>query len=60
MIRALVIAVDAAGVYVQTAEFGVVGPLEWLGLSPEIGDRVLVANTGDDTTPDLIVIGVLP
>lgn len=59
MIRAVVTAIDARGVYVRTSEFGDVGPIQWIGDAPAPDDRVIVGNAGDDVTPDLVVLGVV-
>ena len=62
MYRGQVTAVDAKGVYVlvpslhPTAPFG---PLDHVDTAPTTGDRVLVADCGDEATPDLVVIGVV-
>lgn len=64
MYRGQVTAVDAHGVYVlipalhPTAPFG---PLDHVGAKPAVGARVLVADCGDESTPDLVVMtGGLP
>jgi len=59
MYRGKVTAVDAKGVYVQTAEFGVLGPCQYVGTVPDPDDSVVVADVGGEAAPDLIVIGVL-
>lgn len=59
MYRGKVTKVDTKGVYVQTAEFGVLGPCQYVGAAPDPGDPVLVADVGDEAAPDLIVIGVV-
>jgi len=59
MIRARVTKVTAAGVYVDTAEYGQMGPCQRVGSAPSVGNSVLVADVGGPSTPDLIVIGVL-
>lgn len=64
MYRGQVTAVDAKGVYVlvpslhPTAAFG---PLDHVGARPAVGARVLVADCGDESAPDLVVMtGGLP
>lgn len=64
MYRGQVTAVDASGVYVlipalhPTVAFG---PLDRVGAKPAVGARVLVADCGDESTPDLVVMtGGLP
>ena len=64
MYRGQVTAVDAKGVYVlvpslhPTAPFG---PLDHVGARPAVGARVLVADCGDESAPDLVVMtGGLP
>ena len=59
MYRGKVTAVDASGVYVQTAEYGTLGPCQYVGAAPDPDDPVLVTDVGSDSQPDLIVIGVL-
>lgn len=60
MYRAVVTAIDDAGLYVRIADMGVVGPLPWVGpMSPAEGDSVLVADAGDASQPDLIVLGAV-
>lgn len=59
MYRGQVTAVDASGVYVlvpalhPTSAFG---PLDHVGAVPAVGARVLVADCGDESTPDLVVM----
>ena len=59
MYRGQVTAVDALGVYVlvpalhPTAPFG---PLDHVGARPAVGARVLVADCGDESAPDLVVM----
>ena len=43
MYRGKVTAVDASGVYVQTAEYGMLGPCQYVGAVPDPDDPVLVA-----------------
>ena len=58
MLRGKVTNVTSAGVYVQTADYGTVGPCQAvLANVPEIGDMVLLSNVGDDSAPDLVVVG---
>ena len=59
MMRGKVTAVDASGAYVQTADFGVLGPCQWTGERPVVGTAVLVADVGSDSQPDLIIIGAI-
>ena len=59
MMRGKVTAVDAGGAYVQTADFGVLGPCQWTGERPVVGTAVLVADVGSDSQPDLIIIGAI-
>ena len=59
MYRGKVTAVDAKGVYVQTAEFGVLGPCQAVVANYAVGDMVLCDNVGDEAAPDLIVVGKL-
>lgn len=56
--RAQVVAVTTAGVYVRCPAITPepFGPLQVVGATPAVGDRVLVADTGDTGTPDLVVI----
>ena len=62
MYRGQVTAVDANGVYVlipalhPTIAFG---PLDRVVPLPLVGDRVIIVNVGDETTPDLVVSGIL-
>ena len=58
MYRGKVTAVDASGVYVQTAEYGC-WAMPVRRAAPDPDDPVLVADVGSDSQPDLIVIGVL-
>jgi hypothetical protein len=57
MFRGKVTNVTSAGVFVQTADFGTLGPLQWAGPRPVVGWSVLVADVGDASAPDLIVVG---
>jgi len=57
MFRGKVANVTSAGVFVQTADFGTLGPLQWAGPRPVVGWSVLVADVGDASAPDLIVVG---
>ena len=59
MYRGKVTAVDAKGVYVQTAEFGLLGPCQAVVANYAVGDMVLCDNVGDDTSPELVVVGRL-
>ncbi len=56
MYRGKVTKVDAKGVYVQTADFGVIGPCQVVGATPDVDDMVLAANVGTDVAPDLVVL----
>lgn len=58
--RGVVDAVGNTGLFVRVAAFGSSAlPAEDMGVAPEVGDSVLVADVGDPGSPDLIVIGVL-
>jgi hypothetical protein len=62
MFRGKVTGVDAKGCYVLVAALDAVspqGPLAWTGVTPKVGDPVLLADTGDGASPDLVVVGVL-
>ena len=59
MYRGKVTAVDAGGVYVQTADFGVIGPCQAVVANYAAGDMVLLSDVGSDAAPDLIVVGRL-
>jgi hypothetical protein len=59
MFRGKVTNVTSAGVFVQTADFGTVGPCQAVNASYTAGDMVLCVNVGDDTSPDLVVIGTV-
>lgn len=59
MFRGKVTKVTSAGVYVQTADFGTVGPCQAVNAPYTAGDMVLCVNVGDDTSPDLVVIGTV-
>ena len=59
MMRGKVTAVDAKGVYVQTAEFGVLGPCQAVAANYYVNSMVLCVNVGDEAAPELIVIGEL-
>jgi len=59
VLRAEVTAVSTAGVWVLTADYGVVGPCQYVGAAPDVGDPVLVADVGGPSRPDLVVIGVI-
>ena len=56
MYRAVVTAIDDAGLYVRIADMGVVGPLPHVGAAPAVGTSVLVADCGSDAAPDLVVL----
>lgn len=60
MYRAVVTAIDGAGLYVRIADMGVVGPLPWLDSPPpSVAASVLVADAGQPGQPDLIVLGTV-
>ena len=59
MYRGQVTAVTTGGIFVQTADYGTLGPLQAVTAPYAAGDYVLLANTGDDTAPDLVVVGTL-
>lgn len=59
MFRGKVTAVTSAGVYVQTAEFGTLGPCQYVGAKPKADDMVVVADMGADAMPDLVVLSGL-
>lgn len=59
MLRGKVTNVTSAGVFVQTADFGTVGPCQAVNAPYTAGDMVLCVNVGDDTSPDLVVIGTV-
>ena len=56
MFRGKVTKVDTKGVYVQTAEFGTLGPCQTT-TPVGVNEIVLVTNVGDEAAPDLIVVG---
>ena len=51
MYRGKVTAVDASGVYVQTAEYGTLGPCQAVVANYAVGDMVLCVNVGDEASP---------
>ena len=59
MYRGKVTEVDAKGVYVQTAEFGTLGPCQAVVANYTAGDMVLCVNVGDEASPELVVVGRL-
>ncbi len=59
MLRGKVTNVTSAGVFVQTAEFGAVGPCQAVLANYAVGDMVLLSNVGSDAAPDLVVVGKL-
>ena len=59
MYRGKVTKVDAKGVYVQTADFGVIGPCQAVVANYAVGDMVLLSDVGSDAMPDLVVVGRL-
>ena len=59
MMRGKVTAVDASGVYVQTAEYGTLGPCQAVVANYAVGDMVLCVNVGDEASPELVVVGRL-
>ena len=59
MMRGKVTAVDASGVYVQTAEYGTLGPCQAVVANYTAGDMVLCVNVGDEASPELVVVGRL-
>ena len=59
MLRGKVTNVTSAGVYVQTADFGTVGPCQAVVANYAVGDMVLLSNVGSDAAPDLVVAGKL-
>lgn len=59
MYRGQVTAVDTSGVYVLIPALHpalAFGPLDRVGATPAVGARVLVADCGDESTPDLVVM----
>ena len=59
MYRGKVTAVDASGVYVQTAEYGTLGPCQAVVANYAVADMVLCVNVGDEASPELVVVGRL-
>ena len=59
MMRGKVTAVDANGVYVQTAEYGTLGPCQAVVANYAVDDMVLCVNVGDEASPELVVVGRL-
>ena len=59
MFRGKVTNVTSAGVFVQTADFGTVGPCQAVVANYAVGDMVLLSNVGTDIAPDLVVVGKL-
>lgn len=59
MLRGKVTNVTSAGVFVQTADFGTLGPCQYVGPAPAAADMVLLSNVGSDVEPDLVVVGKL-
>lgn len=59
MLRGKVTKVTSAGVFVQTADFGTVGPCQAVVANYSVGDMVLMSNVGSDAAPDLVVVGKL-
>ena len=57
MFRGKVTKVTTAGIYVQTADFGAVGPCQWTESAPAVGDMVVLGNVGTEAAPDLVVLG---
>jgi hypothetical protein len=59
MLRGKVTNVTSAGVFVQTADYGTVGPCQAVNATYAVGDAVLCVNVGDDVAPDLVVVGIV-
>jgi hypothetical protein len=59
MYRGKVTAVDASGVYVQTAEYGTLGPCQAVVANYYVDSMVLCVNVGDEASPELVVVGQL-
>jgi hypothetical protein len=59
MYRGKVTAVDASGVYVQTAEYGTLGPCQAVVANYYVDSMVLCVNVGDEASPELVVVGEL-
>ncbi|MEZ5119656.1 MAG: cellulase family glycosylhydrolase [Candidatus Nanopelagicales bacterium] len=59
MIRGQVTAVDSSGVYVQTVDYGTLGPCQSVAANYVVGDMVLCVDVGDAASPDLVVVGVM-
>ena len=60
MMRGKVTAVDASGVYVQTAEYGTLGPCQAVVANYTVGDMVLCVNVGDEGITGTVVRWVVP
>lgn len=59
MYRGKVTQVDSSGAWVTTADFGLLGPCQAVVANYTAGDMVLCVNVGDDTSPELVVVGRL-
>jgi hypothetical protein len=59
MLRGKVTNVTSAGVFVQTADYGTVGPCQAVVANYAVGDMVLCDNVGDEASPELVVVGRL-
>ena len=59
MYRGKVTQVDSSGVWVTTADYGLLGPCQAVVANYTAGDMVLCVNVGDDTSPELVVVGKL-
>lgn len=59
MLRGKVTNVTSAGVFVQTADYGTVGPCQAVAAPYTVGDAVLCVNVGTESAPDLVVVGTV-
>jgi hypothetical protein len=59
MLRGKVTNVTSAGVFVQTADYGTVGPCQAVVANYAVADMVLCVNVGDEASPELVVVGRL-
>jgi hypothetical protein len=59
MLRGKVTNVTSAGVFVQTADYGTLGPCQAVVANYAVADMVLLSNVGDEASPELVVVGRL-
>ena len=59
MYRGKVTQVDSSGVWVTTADFGLLGPCQAVVANYAVNDMVLCVNVGEAASPELVVVGHL-